>query len=583
MAWGINSIGAYTTLYETPIDELGYVYTRSGSWTAYSTTDYDVNSIGGDFAGQTVKQAYTHYDYINLDGNQLFGGQTTTLYDGSVIRPQFVAATQSLKDAVSTGLWAVSSNDYFTNNTNYSVYFPFYNTITGVTSSIAKITDVTFQGAGEGYVTFEFENGNARHATISDGYLPSDLGPRSAIHRTIFLVGNTSSLDGNTLGYDFTSDLESAITQYEASASSGVSVSSGGALSPNSLISTNPSLGIGNTYNFNHSQSIQIKHREHFNVLNKNDDWAVSFWAIIPPSQSLAGRQQQSLVQKRNTYTYIDDAGLEQVKSQGNGQYPFDISFYTELHPTSPGHIFIKASDGNSVLNFSSSNAYSDGLAHEYVLNKTNSEIALWVDGTKEVSASYSFKGVVTNDRDILIGARSISETNGFFSGSMSQFRIHRNSLSSAMISSLADNSTSGSALQRKEVGYVFYKHGMIIISDPRFRYQNILLGNGNWNYTNRNFQLDYRATKQVEEFSILCEIKRDEYNVSSNPSLRIDGTDTDTRLMNMVTGSDFRPYITQIGLYNDNGDLLAIGKLGSPLKKRQDVDVTINVKFDID
>ena len=50
-----------------------------------------------------------------------------------------------------------------------------------------------------------------------------------------------------------------------------------------------------------------------------------------------------------------------------------------------------------------------------------------------------------------------------------------------------------------------------------------------------------------------------------------------------MVTGSDFRPYITQIGLYNDNGQLLAIGKLGSPLKKRRDVDVTINVKFDID
>ena len=576
MAWGIDSIGAYTTIYETPIDELGYVYTRSGSHTALVDTDVDVDDIGGDFASQTVKEVYTHFDFINLDGEQILGGQTGSVWDND--------ATQSLKDVVTTGLWAVSSNDYFNNETDYSVYYPFFNTTTGVTSSISKITNVTFANANQGFVQFEFENGNGRHATTSDGFGPSgDLSERQQVHRTIFLVGDTSSLNGDTLGFDFNTELDAAVAEYEASASSGVSVSSGGVLSSNSLISTNPSLGIGNTYNFNHSQSIQIKHREHFNVLNKNDDWAVSFWAVIPPSQSLVGRQQQSLVQKRNTYTYIDDAGLEQVKSQGNGQYPFDISFYTELHPTSPGHIFIKASDGSSVLNFSSSNAYNDGLVHEYVLNKTNNEIALWVDGTNEVSASYSFKGVVTNDRDILIGARSISETNGFFSGSMSQFRIHRNSLSSAMISSLADNSTSGSALQRKEVGYVFYKHGMIIISDPRFRYQNILLGNGNWNYTNRNFQLDYRATKQVEEFSILCEIKRDEYNVSSNPSLRIDGTDTDTRLMNMVTGSDFRPYITQIGLYNDNGDLLAIGKLGSPLKKRQDVDVTINVKFDLD
>ena len=357
-----------------------------------------------------------------------------------------------------------------------------------------------------------------------------------------------------------------------------------------SNITLSPSLGVGNLYNFNNSSSIQIKHREHFNVLNKNDDWAVSFWAIIPPSQSLDGRTQQGLVQKRNTYTYIDDAGLEQVKSQGTGQYPFDISFYTELDSTSPGHIFVRASDGISTLNFSSSNAYNDGEAHEYVLNKTNSEIALWVDGTKEVSASYSFKGIVTNDRDILIGARGITETNGFFSGSMAQFRIHRTSLTADEITSLSNGSTeensiydAGTALQRKEVGYIFYKQGMIIVSDPRPRYQNVFLGDGNWNYIGRNFELKYRATKQVEEFSILCEIKRDEYNVSSNPSLRIDGTDTDTRLMNMVTGSDFRPYITQIGLYNDNGDLLAIGKLGSPLKKRQDVDVTINVKFDLD
>ena len=372
-------------------------------------------------------------------------------------------------------------------------------------------------------------------------------------------------------------------SQGSSGGSGGSGGSSAGDSSHSGAITSNSTLGIGNTYNFNQYRNIQVKHKEHFNVLNRSDDWAVSFWATIPPSQSLEGRRDQGLVQKKNTYTYIDDAGVEQTISRGNGQYPFDISFYTEQHPTTPGHIFVRASDGASVLNFSSSNAYNDGQPHEYVLNKTNNEIALWVDGTKEVSASYSFKGVVTNDRDILIGARSIDETNGFFSGSISQFRIHRTSLSDAMISSLSDNSPSGSALQRKEVGYVFYKQGMVIISDPRYRYQNIMLGDGNWDYTNKDFQLDYRATKQVEEFSILCEIKRDEYNVSSNPSLRVDGTDTDTRLMGMVTGSDFRPYITQIGLYNDNGELLAIGKLGSPLKKRQDVDVTINVKFDID
>ncbi len=360
--------------------------------------------------------------------------------------------------------------------------------------------------------------------------------------------------------------------------SDGVSISGG-----NSAISTNSVSGIGNTYNFEQTRSIQIRHQSHFNVLNKNDDWAVSFGATIPPTQSVAGRTAFSLVQKRNTLTYIDDAGLEQVKADGTGEYPFDISFYSELHPTSPGHIFVKASDGKSILNFSSSTAYNDGNHHKYTLNKSSDYIHLYVDGTLDTSASYTFKGNVNNDRDILIGSRNVENTEANFSGSISQFRIHRTSLPTSQIQSLADTSPSGSALQRKEVGYVFYKQGMIITSDPRYRYQNIFLGNNNGNYTNRDYELKYRATKQVEEVSILCEIKRNEYNVSSNASLRVGGTDDDSRLINMVTGSDFRPYITQIGLYNDTGDLLAIGKLGSPLKKRRDVDVTVNVKFDID
>lgn len=333
----------------------------------------------------------------------------------------------------------------------------------------------------------------------------------------------------------------------------------------------------------NRTQSIRVRHSSNFNTLNKNDDWAVSFWANIPISQSVSGRQIFSLAQKRNAYTFIDDAGEEQVESNTTGQYPFDLSFYSEEHPSRSGQLFLRASDGKHTINISSSTAYNDGNLHHYVVNKKDSEIALYVDGDKEVSASYSFRGNVNNDRDILIGSRDVKNSEANFSGSIAQFRVHKTSLTDDEISSLADNSSSGSALQKKEVGYVFYKHGMIITTDPRPRYQNIFLGNGDWGYTDRDYELNYRATKQVEEVSILCEVKRNEYNVSSNPSLRIAGTDEDNRLKNMVTGSDFRPYITQIGLYNDNGQLLAIGKLGSPLKKRRDVDVTINVKFDID
>lgn len=348
-------------------------------------------------------------------------------------------------------------------------------------------------------------------------------------------------------------------------------------------ITSNPSLGIGNSYTFNHYNNIQIKNKPHFNELNKVDDWAISFWVNIPPSQSLEGVQSQALVQKKTLETYWDANGIERTRYHNSPQYPFDIGFNTEVHPTNPGHVFVKASDGNKTLFISSSQSYNDGLFHHYVINKSGTELSLHIDGTKDVSGSYTFAGTTLNDRDILLGSSNISQTGAGFSGSIAQFRIHRTSLNNNVVSSLADNSISGSALQRNHAGYVFYKHGMIVVSDPRPRYQNIFLGDGNWDYTNKPFQLNYRATKTIEEVSILCELNKNEFNVSSNPSLRLTTGDYDPRLKPMITGSDFRPYITQIGLYNDSGDLLAIAKLGSPLKKRQDVDVTINVRFDID
>ena len=49
------------------------------------------------------------------------------------------------------------------------------------------------------------------------------------------------------------------------------------------------------------------------------------------------------------------------------------------------------------------------------------------------------------------------------------------------------------------------------------------------------------------------------------------------------VTGSDFSPYITSIGLYNDLGQLLAVAKLAQPIKKRNDVDINFLVRIDLD
>ena len=51
--------------------------------------------------------------------------------------------------------------------------------------------------------------------------------------------------------------------------------------------------------------------------------------------------------------------------------------------------------------------------------------------------------------------------------------------------------------------------------------------------------------------------------------------------MKDFATASYFSPYISTLGLYNDQLELLAIAKLAQPLKKPQDSDLTFIVRMD--
>jgi hypothetical protein len=50
----------------------------------------------------------------------------------------------------------------------------------------------------------------------------------------------------------------------------------------------------------------------------------------------------------------------------------------------------------------------------------------------------------------------------------------------------------------------------------------------------------------------------------------------------NFVTHSEFRPYVTQVGLYDEQSRLLAHAKLSKPLKLDDQYDTSIVVRFDV-
>jgi hypothetical protein len=125
--------------------------------------------------------------------------------------------------------------------------------------------------------------------------------------------------------------------------------------------------------------------------------------------------------------------------------------------------------------------------------------------------------------------------------------------------------------LQTNIVGNVFNKQGLAVISSPNYIYNNIL---------QTPYTASYRSTVTTYEMNALVILDAGDFNMSLNPTLT---RDNDITYYGFVSGSNFGPYITTIGLYNDNGELLAIGKLAQAIQKRSDVDMNFLMRIDLD
>ena len=165
-----------------------------------------------------------------------------------------------------------------------------------------------------------------------------------------------------------------------------------------------------------------------------------------------------------------------------------------------------------------------------------------------------------------------------------------------------------------KKFGNVFYDEGLIVITS------DIL---------SSEYDLDYRSTQTIYETEVLITAKAGEFNYSQNPTaveVTLSGSyDFETTAINNVepagskkikevldikrkesfpseyadgmvsgswndyyefgstdpTGSYLTTYVTTIGLYDENGDLLVIAKLPKPIKNLPDYDLNFLIRFD--
>lgn len=96
------------------------------------------------------------------------------------------------------------------------------------------------------------------------------------------------------------------------------------------------------------------------------------------------------------------------------------------------------------------------------------------------------------------------------------------------------------------------------------------------------SFNINFRNEYTVYENFVKCSVEESEYNLTYNPSLLSERTNISSSLVGFATGSEFRPYVTTIGLYNEQNELLMVAKLGKPIPVSSETDMTFLIKYDI-
>ena len=91
------------------------------------------------------------------------------------------------------------------------------------------------------------------------------------------------------------------------------------------------------------------------------------------------------------------------------------------------------------------------------------------------------------------------------------------------------------------------------------------------------------RTSEFVPSTNYFVRIKNKDFNYTNNPTFVSDGTDNKSKgtILYQELINNPKTYITTIGLYNDNNELLAIGKLSKPTTKSFDNEILLRVRID--
>jgi hypothetical protein len=408
----------------------------------------------------------------------------------------------------------------------------------GIKPTSFRLTGSYSVSVGSVYGTSTY--GTASYGSVTPLYIHSDR--YGNLYDTSF---NTASIVTRSLMYyeGFNEYFDASRIEY---------ISSGVTYQPGVKTLTGTTQSIGLLAQFDGNGYIKTNIDGYY---DRNHDYAISFW-----------------IRASNTGS-SNNLVMAKASSSITPQYPFkiEVDTFNQLVFTIAGSTTFKSELTSTVT--------VDGGDHVHVIcQKTGSIMEIWLDGYQDIittnnllidtQSPFTASARIDNTSPLFIGG---FESGSNLTGTIDEIRIFNRALTATEIGYLADRSEGGTFMQTNHVGNVFGKQGVVVISTPDYRYHDII---------NQPYSASYRSTKTIYEMGVTVEIGSGDFNATLNRSAT---ADDDKTYQSYVTASSFAPYITTIGLYDDAGRLLAIGKLAQPIRKRPDVDMNFLIRVDLD
>lgn len=367
---------------------------------------------------------------------------------------------------------------------------------------------------------------------------------------------------------------------------------------------------------FTDKSFVSIQHNDLFDEMQRCDEWTLSLW-IKPDNLTSTG----SIVSKYSNVTeqYYDARDKMQktrtinkrVKKPGDDfskiRTPMQISLINDI-------IHYQTSDGSNELNISATASYTHASSSwsNIVIRNSNNLCEFLINGNGSGISGSIPRGSTTNYANILFGRDTLDTSTGHqFKGSLSEVRLFNYALNAKEVKTLANNDFyTGSLYQTNVMGNIFYRNGQVVVTSPMPKYQDMLFTGSNKSNSAfapgsavsglpNNFKLKYKGQYTIYENEAMVRIPMNSFNVSTNPTStyrpasginnpcndvgagaeQFNGPGEYRKTM-FITGSA-RPYITTVGLFNDKGQMLAVGKMAEPLEKRNDIDMNIIIRWD--